>query len=384
MNKDHDLLSASDEIHPSWLVRKIIHVDMDCYFAAVEQHDQPELKGKPVIVGGKQGRGVVCAASYEARKYGIHSAMAISQAEKLCRKGIFLPVRMERYKEVSRHIQSIFKRVTHLVQPLSLDEAFLDVTDNLWGEPLATKVANELRRLILEETGLTASAGVAPNRFIAKIASDQNKPNGLTVIPPHKVPSFIEELPIRKIWGVGPVTEKKILDLGAHFVKDLQNYPKEFLQKKFGSMGEQLYLLCRGIDERPVSPPKGSKSIGRETTFKSDTGDAKQLKGILKKLSESIEDQLMRQQICCSSITLKLKNSQFKVVSKSITLAEGTSHSGDIYHHVSELLDLVDPSFFPLRLIGISCSKLVPQHHFPKPFEWLESDPSIATLSVSS
>jgi DNA polymerase-4 len=368
------MTSENDAIHPSWLIRKIIHVDMDCYFAAVEQNDQPDLKGKPVIVGGRQGRGVVCAASYEARKYGIHSAMPISRAEKLCKSGIFLPVRMERYKEVSRSIQNIFKQVTPLVQPLSLDEAFLDVTENSWNEPLATTVATRLREMILEETGLTASAGVAPNRFIAKIASDQNKPNGLTVIPPHKVRSFVEELPIRKVWGVGPVTEKKILDLGAHFVKELQNYPKEFLQKKFGSMGEQLYSLCRGIDERPVTPPKGSKSIGRETTFRSDSSDIESFKDLLKKFAHNIGLQLQRKNLCSGSITLKLKNYDFKVSSKSITLNEGTQQSDEIYHQVSQLLSSVNTSCFPLRLIGISCSKLSPQYHSPKPFDWLESD----------
>jgi DNA polymerase-4 len=369
---EHPQNELHGDLHPSWLKRKIIHVDMDCFFAAVEQGDDPTLKDQPVIVGGRQGRGVVCAASYEARKYGVHSAMPISRAEKLCPKGIYLPVRMERYKEVSLSIQSIFKEVTPLVQPLSLDEAFLDVTENSWNEPLATEVAKKIRARIKSETGLTASAGVAPNRFIAKIASDQNKPDGLTVIPPQKVSEFVAALPIRKIWGVGPVTEKKIVDLGAHHVKDLQAYPLEFLKKKFGSMGEQLHELCRGIDERPVKIPKGSKSIGRETTFREDSGDREFLVNTLKKLCEKTAQSLQRKNLASHSFTLKLKNSDFKVASKSCPLHGGSCDAETLWQTSIDLLDSVDEDFLPLRLIGISCSKLQIQESAPQPFEWLE------------
>lgn len=347
---------------------------MDCFFASVESLDFPELKGKPVIVGGRSGRGVVCAASYEARKFGVHSAMPIRTAEKLCPKAHFQPVRMARYQEVSKHVKEIFLRATPWVQPLSLDEAFLDVTHNHFELEFATEVAERIRATIHHELGLTASAGVAPNKFIAKIASDLNKPNGLSVIPPHKIPSFLETLAIGKIWGVGPVTEKKLIDLGVRYTAELQRYPKDFLEKKFGSMGQQLYELCRGIDRREVKPSKGSKSIGRETTFAEDIHRKEECHGVLKKLCEQIFERTSQKRLQAKSLTLKLKSSDFKLHTKSCQILQTLEQAEQLFDLAMELLKACPNDYFPIRLLGLSCSRFEPLRG-DAPFQWLEPNP---------
>ena len=247
---------------------------MDAFYASVEQRDRPELKGKPVIVGGDpQSRGVVAACSYEARKFGVHSAQPMATAIRLCPDGIFLPVRMSRYKEVSEQVFEIFYRFTPLVEPLSIDEAFLDVTGSarLFGEPV--EIAKKIKQMVLEETGLTVSAGVAPSKFVAKIASDIDKPDGLTVVPPDRVRDFLDPLPIKKMWGVGKVTQEALALLNIHTFRDLSQMPVKVLEKKFGKHGVKMHLLSMGIDEREVAPEHDAKSIGHEETFLEDIID---------------------------------------------------------------------------------------------------------------
>jgi DNA polymerase-4 len=248
-------------------VRKIIHIDMDAFFASVEQRDNPGLRGKPVAVGGGGDRGVVAAASYEARRFGVRSAMASAKARRLCPELIFVPHRFDIYRSVSRQIREIFARYTPIIQPLSLDEAYLDVTENLMALPSATAIAEQIRSAIRAETGLTASAGVSYNKFLAKIASDQNKPDGICVIPPRHGAAFVAALPVQKFHGVGPATAAKMHRLGLHTGADIRAQSPSFLEQHFGKAGRYYYWVSRGIDDRPVNPHQERKSIGSETTF---------------------------------------------------------------------------------------------------------------------
>ena len=264
------------------LQRKIIHIDMDAFFAAVEQRDNPELRGKPVIVGGDPGgRGVVATCSYEARRFGIHSAMSCARAYRLCPQARFVPPRFEAYRTVSLQIREIFHQYTDLVEPLSLDEAFLDVTDNKPAIQSATWVAQEILQKIKQVTGLTASAGVSYNKFLAKIASDMHKPDGLTVVTPEQAKAFIEVLPVRRFHGVGRVTEKRMQTLGILTGADLKKRPQQELDKNFGKAGQYYYQIARGIDLRPVLPNRVRKSIGKETTLSEDIADRGQIMTIL-------------------------------------------------------------------------------------------------------
>jgi DNA polymerase-4 len=251
-------------------LRKIVHVDMDAFYASVEQRDNPELRGKPVVVAWTGPRSVVCAASYEARRFGIHSAMSAARAERLCPHAIYVPPDFNRYREVSRQVRQIFARHTDMIEPLSLDEAYLDVTVNKLGLPSATEVAQVIRQQIREETGLTASAGVAPNKFLAKIASDWNKPDGLFVVRPAKVLAFLEPLPVRKVPGVGKVTQARLEQLGIHTVGDLATHSAQELEHYFGRYGRRLYELARGIDEREVQTDQPLQQVSSETTFSQD------------------------------------------------------------------------------------------------------------------
>src|SRR5437868_13317061 len=250
--------------------RKIVHVDMDAFYASVEQRDDPQLRGKPVIVAWRGNRSVVCAASYEARRFGVHSAMAAVRAERLCPEGIFVPPDFPRYRAASQLAREIFQRHTDLIEPLSLDEAYLDVTENKSGLPTATRVAKTIREQIREELYLTASAGVAPNKFLAKIASDWKKPDGLFVIRPHQIHTFLVDLPVRKIPGVGKATEKIMTDIGVATVGDLQRFSQEQLIDRFGKWGTRLWELARGIDDNPVEPSRKRKSWSSESTFPRD------------------------------------------------------------------------------------------------------------------
>src|SRR5580765_5543341 len=261
------------------MIRRILHIDMDAFYAAVEQRAKPELRGKPLAVGGRpEGRGVVAAASYEARAFGVHSAMPMSRAVRLCPSLLIVRPDFARYKSASNAVFAIFREVTPLVEPLSLDEAYLDVTENAWGETFATAVARRLKERIRADTGLTASAGVAPNKFLAKIASGWKKPDGLTVISPDRVEPFLQKLPVDALWGVGPVTAKKLRDRGVRRLVDLRSVDSAELQKTVGSLADWLLQLARGIDDRPVVPNRSSKSSGSERTYAEDIDDPERVR----------------------------------------------------------------------------------------------------------
>src|SRR5687768_14803164 len=299
-------------------MRKILHIDMDAFYASVEQRDDPSLKGKPVIVGWAGERSVVCAASYEARKFGVHSAMPASRAKRLCPAGVWLVPDFERYRAVSKQIREIFERHTPLVEPLSLDEAYLDVTQELTGIPTATETAEAIRRQIREETQLTASAGVAPNKFLAKIASDWRKPDGIFVIRPHQVQQFLLPLPVRKIPGVGKATEAVLHEMGIQTVGDLHNFEEKDLIARFGKWGTRLYELARGIDESPVVSSHKRKSWSSENTFEKDiTRDevAEFLRQQAQKLWTTLEERSMRGR----TVTVKLRTPDFKTLTRRLT-----------------------------------------------------------------
>jgi DNA polymerase-4 len=339
-------------------IRKIIHIDMDAFYASVEQRDRPDLKGKPVIVGGDpQSRGVVAACSYEARKFGIHSAMASSTAYKLCPDAVFIRARFDAYRAVSADIRKIFCEYTDLVEPLSLDEAFLDVTENYMGMPSATLIAQEIKQKIYNRTGkLTASAGVSFNKFIAKVASDMNKPDGITVITPDMADEFIDRLPIRKFFGVGKVTEEKMLNLGIKTGADLKKYKKEQLIQIFGKSGSYFYDIAHGLDERPVEPNRIRKSIGKETTFSEDIDDTDQMIEILENIAERLENSLIKREAKGRTITLKMKYFDFQSITRSVTIDEPADSASVIMKYVRPLLSKTEAGEKKVRLLGISIS----------------------------
>ena len=327
---------------------------MDCFFAAVEILDNQNLKGNPVIVGGTSDRGVVCAASYEARAYGVKSAMPLFKARKLCKNGIFLPVRMARYKEISQKIQEIFRRYTDLVQPISMDEAFLDVTVNKKNTPYATTIAKEIKETIKTECGLIASAGVAPNKFLAKIASDIDKPDGLYVIKPSAIDIFMKDLPIKKIWGVGEVMAKKLNNLGIHKASDINRFPKIFFEENFGKFGQHLIQLSKGIDNSVVSPYRKVKSIGHETTFKKNITDRLVLQDSIKNLSKKVSQRLLAKNRMARGVQVKIKLNDFKLITRSELMAESSDDSIVISEKASYLLDKIEFNDASIRLIGVS------------------------------
>jgi DNA polymerase IV len=335
-------------------IKKIIHIDMDCFFAAVEILDNPKLKGKPVIVGGVSDRGVVCAASYEARDYGVKSAMPLFQARKLCKNGIYLPVRMNRYKEISKTIHSIFMRYTDLVQPISMDEAFLDVTQNKKNIPYATTIAKEIKKRIKEECGLIASAGVAPNKFLAKIASDMDKPDGFYVIKPKDIEGFMKNLPIKKIWGVGRVTAQKLYDLGIHKASDIHRFPTEYFEEKFGKMGSHLIRLAKGEDKSQVVPYREAKSIGSERTLSENIKEKNELKDFLKGLTKNVVQRIQFKNKCAKGVQIKIKFENFKLITRSELLDDYTDQEEPIYQKAIDLFDKVDFDELGVRLVGIS------------------------------
>lgn len=339
--------------------RKIIHIDMDAFYASVEQRDFPEYRNKPVVVGGSPtGRGVVAAASYEARKYGIHSAMPASQAIKLCPNAIFLPPRFDAYKEVSSQLREIFLEITDLVEPLSLDEAYLDVTENRLNLPSGTLIARRLRKEIKEKTGLTASAGVAPNKFLAKIASDVNKPDGLYVITPEMAEDFIGKLKIDKFYGVGKATAAKMARLGIKVGADLKKRTEIDLVKNFGKTGHHYFRIVRGIDEREVSPNRIRKSIGKERTFPNDVSDLNWIHDFLKDLSKKVAESLQKKRAAGKTITLKVRYENFETITRSYTLPQYISDP-DVLEEVSKkLLADTDTGKRKVRLLGISVSSL--------------------------
>jgi DNA polymerase-4 len=339
-------------------IRKIIHIDMDAFYASVEQRDRPELKGKPVIVGGDpQSRGVVAACSYEAREFGVHSAMASATAYRLCPDAVFIRPRFDVYRAVSSDIRMIFCEYTDLVEPLSLDEAFLDVTENYKGIPSATLIAQEIKKKIYKRTGkLTASAGVSFNKFIAKVASDMDKPDGITVVTPDMADEFIDRLPIRKFFGVGKVTEEKMLSFGIKTGADLKKYKKEQLIQLFGKSGSYFFDIAHGLDERPVEPNRIRKSIGKETTFSEDIDDTDQMLEILENIADRLENSLTKREAKGHTITLKAKYFDFQSITRSITIDEPADSASVIMNYVRPLLSKTEAGEKKVRLLGISIS----------------------------
>jgi len=338
-------------------IKKIIHVDMDAFYASVEQRDNPGLKGKPVIVGGLPGeRGVVCAASYEARKFGIHSAMATAFAAKLCPQAVIIRPNFDKYRAASRLIHEIFHEYTDIVEPLSLDEAFLDVTVNKKNMPIATEIAKEIKEKIRQKTGLSASAGVSFCKFLAKAASDYKKPGGLTVVPPSKAIKFIDNLPIGSFYGVGRVTEKKMLSLGIKNGKDLREKSLEFLESNFGSSGEFFYRLCRAEDDRPVETSWERKSIGREITLMEDTNDLSVINLTLKECADDICSYAQKNNVLAKTVTLKLKYHDFRSITRSQTLDDYTANAEEVLACAVSLLNKTDIATTKVRLLGISIS----------------------------
>lgn len=331
---------------------------MDAFYASVEQRDNPSLQGKPVVVGGRpDSRGVVASASYEARKFGIRSAISSSQAKRLCPQAVFIFPRFEAYYEASQKIREIFLSITPLVEPLSLDEAYLDVTQNHMNEPLARTIAAHIKARIREETGLTASAGVGPNKFIAKIASDYRKPDGLMVVPPEKVMEFIENLPVEKLWGVGPATAKRLHVLGLRTISQLRSFGCPGLEREFGKFGRFLHMLSQGIDDRAVDPGGDRKSRGSETTFPKDVTDLETLRVTMMELLEESCEWLKKEDMYARTLTLKVRYKDFKTITRSLTLPLPNQRATVFMHHAWELLTHgTDAGITPIRLIGVTLS----------------------------
>lgn len=337
--------------------RKIIHIDMDAFFASVEQRDFPELQGKAIAVGGSKDRGVVAAASYEARKFGVRSAMASRIAVQKCPHLIFQAARFEVYKEVSMQIHAIFKEYTDLIEPLSLDEAYLDVTENKKGMHSATIIANEIRSRIFETCQLTASAGISSNKFIAKIASDINKPNGYCLIKPNEIPDFIAQLPINKFHGIGKVTAKKLNSYGVFFGSDLKKLSFEFLKQNFGKSGTYYFNIAQGIDDRPVNPDRIRKSIGAENTFEKDLYLFDDLTAKIEKISSRVYTRLEKNQKEARTLTLKIKFSDFSQITRSTTdTSLSFKTETQIFNAALNLLKGINIPKTGIRLLGISLS----------------------------
>lgn len=347
--------AASPVPESQW--RRIIHIDMDAFFAAVEQRDNPSLRGLPVAVGYDGPRGVVSTASYEARPYGVHSAMPISRAKALCPDLRIVPCRFDAYKEVSQQIHAIFSRYTDLIEPISIDEAFLDVTHNKTGIPLGMDVAKRIKEEIFAATGLTASAGVSYCKFLAKIASDFRKPNGLTVVHPYRALDFIAALPIEDFWGVGPKTAEKMHQLGITNGLELRSQPVEVLLSHFGKTGQIYYDFARGIDTRPVVTERVRKSIGCEETFLFDLYLPHEIEDELNALLSDLIQRLRRKQFAGHTLTLKVKYFDFSQITRSITAAKPLSTYDDIKPFATELMSHIEYSADrPIRLLGLCVS----------------------------
>lgn len=337
-------------------VRKIIHIDMDAFYASVEQRDHPELRGKPVAVGGAALRGVVAAASYEARAYGVRSAMPSVTAKRLCPDLIFVRHRFDVYRAVSGQIRDIFNDYTPLVEPLSLDEAYLDMTDHLWPGQTATQVAREIRARIREMTGLTASAGVSYNKFLAKLASDQNKPDGLCVIPPGRGADFVLTLPVGKFHGIGPATAAKMQAMGIHTGADLRAQDLDFLTRRFGKSGRYYWNISRGIDHRRVSPDRIRKSVGAENTYFTDLMTLEEAHDALAPLAEKVWRHVSRNELQGRTVTVKVKFSDFKQVTRARTLSHAVGTEAEMLALARDLAATVLPDPRGARLLGITLS----------------------------
>lgn len=350
------------EENPHNRLRKIIHVDMDAFYASVEQRDRPELKGLPVAVGGSpSGRGVIAAASYEARRYGVRSAMPSAHAVRLCPDLVFVKPRFDRYKEASEIIRGVFLEYTDLVEPLSLDEAYLDVTENHVGIRSAREIALQIKQKIRERTGLTASAGIATTKFLAKMASDLDKPDGLSVITPEKAPDFLRNLPIGRFHGIGKSTEQRMILLGIETGKELLAWSEVALAKEFGKAGHHYYRIVRGIDDRPVKPDRIRKSIGKERTFSEDVSDPDEMVEILDALASEVLASLVRLERTAKTITLKVRYDDFETITRSRSVVHPVSAVEDlgmIQVIVRELLEETEAGDRAVRLLGVTLSGL--------------------------
>ena len=333
----------------------ILHVDMDAFYASVEERDDPGLVGQPVVVGGTpQGRGVVAAANYTARRYGIHSAMPAAQARRLCPGAVFIRSRMDRYAQVSLELRALFARYTPLVEPLSLDEAFLDVTSSarLFGDGPA--IARRIKAEIRAELGLVASVGVAPNKFLAKLASDLDKPDGLVVVPADDIEAFLAPVPVSRLWGIGAVSNRDLANMGVHTIGDLRRLPEELLVGRFGKSAGSLARLARGIDDRPVVPDRDAKSISHETTFEKDIADAQILRSWLLELSEQVATRLRRHDLRGRNVFIKVRYADFHTVSRSQSLEVPSSVTRELYSSAARLLrDQLARDPRPVRLLGM-------------------------------
>ena len=350
------------------MVRKIIHIDMDAFYASVEQRDFPEYQGKPIAVGGSPtGRGVVAAASYEARKFGVKSAMPSRQALQLCAELIFVRPRFDAYKSVSASIRAIFHRYTDLIEPLSLDEAYLDVTEDKLQIGSALEIAKQIKQAIKDELHLTASAGVSSSKFVAKIASDINKPDGLTFIGPSKIEAFMEQLPVEKFFGVGKVTAKRMKSMHLHTGADLKKLSEENLVQHFGKTGKFYYAIVRGIDDRAVRPERETKSLAAEDTFEHDLITVEEMHTELSKLTEKVTARLQNRQLKGRTVTLKVKFSDFKQITRNLSLSMAIADYDTIFSTVRTLLEHADINGKPVRLLGISISNFnEPAVHVPQ------------------
>jgi DNA polymerase IV len=344
------------------MLRRILHVDMDAFYASVEQRDDPALRGKPVAVGGRpQSRGVVAAASYEARVFGVRSAMPMSTAVRLCPSLVIVRPDFTRYRAASSAVFAIFREVTPLVEPLSLDEAYLDVTENAWGEPLGTEVAKRLKARIKTETGLTASAGVAPNKFLAKIASGWKKPDGLTVISPNRVEPFLRQLPVDALWGVGPVTARKLRARGIARLVDVRTVDAQLLRDTVGSLADWLQQLANGIDDRPVVPNREAKSSGTENTYPEDLTELETIRSEIAEMASHAIAWLARRQLLARTVTIKVRYGDFTTITRSHS-ALPTRDEADLTDRAVKLLDKTDAGRRPVRLLGVSVHNFCTEH----------------------
>src|SRR5574341_105726 len=343
-------------------MRRIVHLDMDAFYASVEQRDQPELRGKPVAVGGRpDSRGVVAAASYEARAFGVRSAMPMARAVRLCPQLVIVHPDFERYRRVSSQVMEILRACTPLVEPLSLDEAYLDVTENAWGEPLGSVVARRLKAQIRESTGLTASAGVAPNKFLAKIASGYRKPDGLTVVAPERIESFLQDLPVEALWGVGPVTARKLRAVGIEKLVQIRTADMELLHRTVGSLADWLRQLSFGDDPRPVTPDRESKSSSTENTYAEDLTDLEVSRAELESMARENADWLSRRQLAARTVTIKVRYADFSTITRSHTLSVPTADADVISSWAKDLLVRTEAGKRPVRLLGVRVAGLVEQ-----------------------
>lgn len=341
------------------MARRIIHVDMDAFYAAIEQRDNPELRGKPVIVGGSpEGRGVVSAASYEARQFGVHSGMPATRAKMLCRHGVFLPVDIPRYVEVSRNLMAMLRAATPVIEPMSLDEAFLDVTSSqaLFGD--AISIPRQLKQRIRDELQLTASVGVATNKLVAKLASDLTKPDGFVIVAEGREAEFIAPLPVAKLWGVGPATAARLHAAGLTTIGDVARCALDLLQTQVGSQAGRLQQLALGIDDRPVVPDQEAKSLSAETTFPEDTDDIEFLHRVLLELADEVGQRLRKAGRLARTVSLKLRFADFSTVTREVTLPDPTAASLMIYDQARALLARGNPSQRKLRLIGVGVTNI--------------------------